>query len=107
MSSSRSVTRSTCHACSGATTRQAPNAPLSSNAAPRTARAILPRVRLRVAGDREVDVVGLAAEQLVADRAADEPHVLAGERFARDGERLAHAGLRGTRWLRFRRSPRS
>ena len=40
MSSSRSVTRSTCQAWFGATTRQAPNAPLSSNAAPLTARAI-------------------------------------------------------------------
>ena len=32
---------------------------------------------LRVARDREVDVVGVAAEQPVAHRAADQPRVLA------------------------------
>ena len=97
MSPSRSVTRSTCQACLGATTRQAPNAPLSSNAAPLTARASLLRARLRIAGDREVDVVGVAPEQLVAHGAADEPRVLALQRVAGDVERRAHRARLGTR----------
>ena len=49
----------------------------------------LAREPLRVAGDREVDVVGVAPEQLVAHGAADEPRVLAGQHLAREVERLA------------------
>ena len=97
MSSSRSVTRSTCQACSGATTRQAPNAPLSSNAAPRDRPRELARVAAWVAGDREVDVVGVAAEQLVPHRAADQPRLLPRERLPRGLQRLAHVYRLGTR----------
>ncbi len=89
---SRSVTRSTCHACSGATTRQAPNSPLSSNAAPRIALREPAGVRARVARDGEVDVVGVAAEQPIAHRAADQPRRLAGEGGASRLERLTHTG---------------
>ena len=48
------------------------------------------RVPLRVAGDREVDVVGVAPEQMVAHGTADQPGLLAGQRLARDAQRLAH-----------------
>ena len=51
-----------------------------------------PRVPLRIAGDREVDVVGVAPEQAVAHGAADEPGLLAGQDLARDLERFAHGG---------------
>ena len=54
----------------------------------------------RVAGDGEVEVDGLAAEQAVADGAADDPGVRAGEDLARDLERRLHRWCsRGTRPL--------
>ncbi len=97
MSSSRSVTRSTCQAWSGPTTRQAPNAPESWNAAPPVGARDRPRGVARVAGEREVDVVGVAAEQVVAHRAADQPRLAARERLAGGVERLGHRCSLGTR----------
>jgi hypothetical protein len=51
----------------------------------------------RVARDGEVDVVGGAAEQAVADRPADEPRGLAGQRRPSRVQRRAHAGS-PSRW---------
>ena len=58
-----------------------------------------PRRLARVALERDVDVVGAAAEQPVAHGAADEPGLAAGERRARGVERLGGHGWcsRGTR----------
>ena len=74
MSSSRSGTRSTCQAWLGRDHAPgAERAARAANAAPAD-RAREPRARPRgVAGDRDVEVVGLAAEQPVAHRAADQP----------------------------------
>ena len=94
MSSSRSVTRSTCQACSGPTTRHAPNAPLSWNDGAAGGLGQPAREPLRVARDREIDVVGVAPEQLVAHGAADEPHALAGQHLARELQRHGHKGVR-------------
>jgi len=47
-----------------------------------------PRVRPRVPGHRQVDVVRLAPEQLVAHGAADDPDVLAGQGGRDDLERI-------------------
>src|SRR6185312_6785961 len=54
------------------------------------------RGRLDVAGDRqvEIEIRSCAAQHPVADRAADDPRLRAGERLAGDRERLlAHAGV--------------
>ena len=56
-----------------------------------------PRRAARVALEGEVDVVGVAPEQAVADGAADEPRRLPRERGARHLQRRAHAGS-PSRW---------
>ena len=89
-SSSRSRTRSTCQPWLRATTRQAPNAPESSNAIPPAARATARAAGLRVAGERDVEVGGRAPEQAVADGAADEPGRLAAEALARGLQPVGH-----------------
>ena len=100
MSPSRSVTRSTCQAPSGPTTRQAPNAPESRKAAPPVCSRHLARGPPRVAGHGEVEVDGLAAEQPVAHGAADDPRVRPGEDVAGDVDRRRHRWCsRGTRPL--------
>ena len=83
-----SVTRSTCQPWSGPTTRQAPNAPDSSNATPPRRARDRPRGLARVAVERDVQVVRGAAEQPVAHGAAYEPRLTARERLARGLERL-------------------
>ena len=52
---------------------------------------------LRVTLERDVDVVGGSAEQLVAHGAADEPRLAAGQHFAGGFERRPHRYSRGTR----------
>ena len=57
-----------------------------------------PRRLARVAVERDVDVVGRAAEQLVAHGAADQPRLAAGQRRAGGLERPTHLVCsRGTR----------
>jgi hypothetical protein len=56
-----------------------------------------PHPAARVALDRDVDVVGVAAEQAVPDRPADEPRGLAGQRLPCRVQRSAHAGS-PSRW---------
>ena len=98
MSPSRSVTRSTCHACSGRD--HAPGAELAAELeGDALGGARQPAgVRARVAGDGEVDVVGVAVQQPVAHRAADQPGGFARER-ARGPPRAPHSYRRGTREL--------
>jgi hypothetical protein len=50
-----------------------------------------PRRLARVAGQSDVDVVGRPPKQAVANGAADEPGLLAGQRLARSFERLSHS----------------
>ena len=74
----------------GPTTRQAPNAPESSNAVPRAARAIARGRRLGVAGHaRRRGRSSSRPSSAVAHGAADEPRRLAGQRLARGLERVA------------------
>ena len=57
-----------------------------------------PRRLARVAGQRDVDVVGRPAEQAVAHGAADEPRLVPRQRLAGDLQRLgAQRCSRGTR----------
>ena len=65
---------------------------------PPAARAIARAAASRVARERDVEVGRRAPEQAVADRAADEPGRLAGERRAGGLERVRHGPwTRGTR----------
>ena len=61
-----------------------------------------PRGVARVAVEREVDVVGGAAEQAVAHRAADQPGLAARERLAGGLERLGSRGAPSARAARSR-----
>ena len=82
---------STCQRWPRPTTRQAPNAPDSSNGVPPPARAMRARGLLGVAGHDDVQVGGVAAEQAVADRAADDPGRLVADAGTSGLERLAHS----------------
>ena len=90
MSSSRRRTTSTCQRVAAAD--HAPGAERAGQLERGAAAGARDRPRggLRVAGERDVEVGGVAAEQAVADRAADDPGRLVAEALARGLEPVAH-----------------